>query len=73
MTDGPGPKPVDPFARRVAGAFLLLVAVGILLVVGPFRMGESVPVTLLAVAVAGGLGAGGLNLLVWPEGRRRRS
>ena len=61
----------DPVVRRVAGAVLLLAAVGVMLVFdyvvgdGPIPM----PAGALTVALAGGLGAVGLLLLLRPTGR----
>ena len=63
----------DPLVRRVAGLLLVIGAVGLLMLLswvigeGPIPM----PGAILIGAAAAGLGAGGLNLLLWPLGRRR--
>jgi hypothetical protein len=63
----------DPVTRRVVGVMLLLVAIGLLVVLSRIEGSASFPyIAILAAALAGGLGAGGLRLLIWPMGRRRR-
>jgi hypothetical protein len=53
---------------------LLAVVIGLLVIFT--RIGDHGPASsgtgILVAAVAGGLGTGGVRLLVWPVGRRRR-
>jgi hypothetical protein len=62
----------DPATRRVVGAILLLVAIGLLVVLSRIEGNASFPyIAILAAGLAGGLGAGGLRLLIWPMGRHQ--
>ena len=74
MNDGRSVALSDPVVRRVAGAILLVAAVGVLLVFTLATGGGSLswPAEILTAALAGGLGAAGLRLLVRPAGRRSR-
>lgn len=72
MNDGSMVPKSDPVTRRVVGALLLLVTIGLLAVLSRIDGNGSFPyIAILAAALAGGLGAGGLRLLIWPMGRRR--
>ena len=59
----------DPVVRRVAGIAMLLAGVGVLIAFALVVGGRPVPqpAALLVGAVAGGLGAGGLYLLIHAE------
>jgi len=72
VNDGSMVPKSDPVTRRVVGALLLLVTIGLLAVLSRIDGNGSFPyIAILAAALAGGLGAGGLRLLIWPMGRRR--
>jgi hypothetical protein len=63
----------DPSVRRVVGLLLVMVAVAVP-VMFLWALGDRpvpFPAGIVASGVAGGLGAGGLRLFLWPSGRRR--
>jgi hypothetical protein len=62
----------DRLVRRVAGAILLLIAIGALFALPELdATGSFHYIGILIAGLAAGLGAGGLRLLIWPMGRRR--
>jgi hypothetical protein len=72
MNDGSIVPTSDALVRRVAGAILLLVAIGALIVLPWLDSKASFPaIWILMAALPGGLGAAGVRLLIWPMGRPR--